>query len=110
MRGLAADQAAQRDDGVIFSALSQRARLRRNFKRARHAYNANIFFTAAAAAQPVERALQESLGDERVPAAHYYAKAHAVSAEITFNRVFAGTIFLPEKNFRSFSRFSHKKT
>src|SRR5713226_7441281 len=82
---VAAKQAAQADDGVVFFGFGQRARGRGNFEGAGDADNFNIPLLCIAAQEPVERALEKSLGDESVKAGNHDAKALTRSAKFAFN-------------------------
>src|SRR5579859_2354895 len=105
----AANQAAQRDDGVILARFRQRARLRRDFERTRNAHHGDIFFATTTAAKRVQSSLQQALRDERIPAADDYAKAHATRVQLAFDRILGWTVLLPEKDLQAFGGLSHKK-
>src|SRR6185312_5008355 len=64
VRGVAAQQASDADDGVIFSGFRKRVRGRGNFKSTRSADNLDRFFGDTRAQQTVKGALQQPLGYE----------------------------------------------
>ena len=66
MRGVAAEQAAKADDGVILFRLRQRPCRGRNFKRPRHTDDLDVFLFRTRAQKPVISTLQKSLCDESV--------------------------------------------
>src|SRR5215470_16853408 len=74
VRRISAKQASQTNDGIVVPALGQHARSRGNFKTARHSRDLDILRASSGTTQPVERALQEPFGDERVKAAHHNRK------------------------------------
>ena len=85
MSSLAAQQAAERDDGVHLAEVGHGARGRRNLPRAGNADHLNVGPRRAAAQQRIERALKQPLGDHRIPAGDDDGKLHAGGGEIAFD-------------------------
>jgi hypothetical protein len=83
--GFAAQQAAQRHNGVHLAQVGQGARRRGNLPCAGNANHFNVGPLCAAAQQRVERAFQQPLGDHRIPAGDDDGKLHARGGEIAFD-------------------------
>ena len=75
MRRVAAQQAANTDDRVVFLRLGKRTGGQGNFKRSGDTDQHDVFFLRARAQQPVVGALEKSLRDERVEARDDKGKA-----------------------------------
>ena len=84
VRGIAAQQAAQTDDGIVKFSLRLCPSGRRNFEGPRDADDLDIFGLCSTAQQPVERASQQSLCDELIKSRDDDAETLSVGAEITF--------------------------
>jgi hypothetical protein len=68
MRGLAADHATQRDDGVVALARRRRFGRHRQLEGARHPHDVHLRVGQPVAAQRVARALEEQVGHGLVEA------------------------------------------
>jgi hypothetical protein len=66
VRGVAAQQATETNDSVVFFAFGKGAGRRGNFKSARHADNFDFLLLGATLHQPVEGRLQQSIGNKSV--------------------------------------------
>jgi hypothetical protein len=66
VRGIAAQQATQANDRVVFLGLGKSASGGRNFECARNADDLNIFACRAAARQSIKRAAKQSFRNELV--------------------------------------------
>ena len=87
MRRIAAKQATEADDRVVFLRFSQRASGRRNLKRTRHADDLNVFVFRAAAQQSIESATKQSFRNELVKTRDDDAETSSRGAEATFKRL-----------------------
>jgi len=85
MRRIAADQAAEANDGVIFFGFGKRASGQGNLERARHAGERDVFLLRARAQQPVVGALKEPFRDEGVEARDYNCEPFSGGAESAFD-------------------------
>ena len=84
--GLAAQQAAERDDGVhACRTIGEGARRGGNLPCAGNANHFNIGSLCAAAQQGVERAIEQPLGNHRIPAGDDDGEPHAGGGEIAFD-------------------------
>src|SRR5579863_8945708 len=81
MRGLAAQDASDTDDGVAAAGGGEFLRGDGKFERARHAHDFNLLLTGARAFERVERTGEEPIGDEAVELAHNDAKVKAGGIE-----------------------------
>ena len=75
MRGLAAQNAADADDGVVASGFGQLFGGEGNLERSRDTHNIDLPCRGAGALERVERPRQQTLGDEAVEAADDRAEA-----------------------------------
>ena len=85
MGRLAAQQAAEGNDGVYSACVGQSARSGWNLPCAGNANHFNVTPLCAAAQQGIKRAVQQPLSDHRIPAGDDNAKLHARSGEITLD-------------------------
>jgi hypothetical protein len=65
---IAAEQASNADDGVVFTGQGQFARRRWDLKRTRHADNDDVFLGRAGANQSIARTQEQPFGNERIEA------------------------------------------
>src|SRR5208337_4472672 len=82
----AAQQAAQRHNGVCTTGVGNGARRGGNLPRAGNANNFNIAAIGAAAHEHVERTLKQPIGDHGVPARDDNCELHSRSRKIAFER------------------------
>ena len=84
--GFAAQQAAQRDDGVHAAGVGEVRGGGGNLPRAGNANDLNIAAVGAAAQERVERALEQAIGDHGVPARDDDGELHSRGRKIAFER------------------------
>ena len=77
MRRLAAQQAAQRHDGVNFAQVGDGAGGDRNLPSAGNPNHFNLSSLSPAAQQGVQRTLKQPLGNHSIPARGNYGEFHA---------------------------------
>src|SRR5215472_17308750 len=81
MCGLATEDAADGDEGVVTAGSGKFFRGQRKFERAGYMHDVHILAGRAAALQGIHGALQKTLGDEAVEAADDDAEAQATGGE-----------------------------
>src|SRR6185312_175004 len=84
VRGIAAQKASDTDDGVVFSGLRKRAGGGGNFKSAGGAYDIDCLFGDAGAQQPIKRALQQPLCNERIESRDDNPEAFPATVQAAF--------------------------
>jgi hypothetical protein len=89
MRGVAAQQAAETDDGVVFFSFGQSARGRGNFEGAGDANDFDVVLFCSRANQSVISASQQTVGDELVESGDDDCEAETVRVQ------FSGECLLP---------------
>src|SRR5271154_5035284 len=85
VRGLAANQAAEGDDGVVLFRLGENSGGGRHLPSSGNANNLNIRLSRAAAVEAVEGAFEQPVGDDRVPAGDHDGETHSRRREIAFD-------------------------
>ncbi len=85
MGSVAAEKAADADDGVVLASLGEGAGSGGNLKRSRYTHQTYVFATRVGAQQGVIRTLKEPLSYERVEARHNYGEALPAGTEATFD-------------------------
>src|SRR5271170_7561194 len=85
MRSLAAYQAAEGDDGVVFFRLGENPSGGRHLPSSGNANDLNIRLSRAAAVEAVEGAFEQAVGDDRVPAGDHDGETHSRRREIAFD-------------------------
>jgi hypothetical protein len=84
--GFSANETAERDDGVEPASLGELAGGGGNLPGAGNAGDLDVVAPGAAAEQCIERALEQAVGDDGVPAGGDDGEAHAFGAEVAFER------------------------
>src|SRR6185295_887508 len=80
-------EASETNDSVVFFAFGKGAGRRGNFKSARHADNFDFLLLGATLHQPVEGALQQSIGNKSVESGHHDRKALASGVQLPLDRL-----------------------
>src|SRR5215469_5414722 len=109
MGGISADEAAQRNDGIVLSGFRQCSGLRGDLERSGYSHHRDVLVAAAAAPQAVQRALQEPLGNEGIPARDYDRKRHAACVHAAFRCAGLRAVLLPERYLQSFHRLGRDR-
>ena len=86
MRGFAAQDAANGNQGVIAAGGSEFFRSQRQFKRAGDMNYVDVFTCCAGALEGIDSRSQQALGNKAVETAHDDAKAQAGRGEFTIDR------------------------
>jgi hypothetical protein len=86
MRGIAAQQAAEANDGVVFFCLGESARGGRNFECAGNADDLDVILVGSRTNKAVVCATQKSVSNKLVEAGDDDAEFSSRRAEIAFNR------------------------
>jgi len=87
VRCVAAQQAAQADDRIIFACLGELSRRYRNLERAWDTHQRNVFLLRAGAQQSVDCAQQQPLGDESIEPRNHNGEAFPAGVHRAFERV-----------------------
>src|ERR1700687_105396 len=86
MRRIAADQAPEANDRIVFSGFGEHAGGGWNFKRSGHANERDVLLLCARAQQSVVSAQEEPLRDERVETRHDNSEALSGTTKSAFDR------------------------
>src|SRR5215813_8073522 len=92
MGSLAAQDAADGDERIVFPGARQLFRCQWQLESSRNMKDGNIFVAGSCSAQRIDRGVHKPLGDKAVEPAHNYAQAKATGGESAADFILLGTL------------------